>query len=174
MGTDGEALLADFGLSRLDHDMFNNFTSTAEDGCIRWRAPELMFPEDGVPKPSAASDIWAFGMLALEMFTHAKPFAYLAMDPAVIMDIYHHRLPKKPDGPGVEGRGLTPTLWDLVQRCWSKEPTKRPTSQEVMFRLRREPSGPSSGPRFRMGMEPVFTLPQFSACARIIPFAHRR
>ena len=58
-----EAVLADFGLSRLDRDMFNNFASTVDDGCLRWRAPELMFPEDGIPKPSPASDMWAFGMV---------------------------------------------------------------------------------------------------------------
>lgn len=130
-----EAVLADFGLSRLDRDMFNNFASTVDDGCLRWRAPELMFPEDGIPKPSPASDMWAFGMLVLEMFTHSKPFADTAMDPAVVIDIFYHRLPRRPGEDEVKGIGFTDRMWGLVQKCWTKEPLERLSSREAMVQL---------------------------------------
>ena len=58
------ALVADFGLSRLDSTFFNSLTSSLEHGCLRWQAPELLFPDENtiVPRPTPATDVWAFGM----------------------------------------------------------------------------------------------------------------
>ena len=58
-----QPLLTDFGLSR--RVIASISTSTiAFGGSLRWRAPELV--DEGI-NPSKGSDIWAFGMVVIEV-----------------------------------------------------------------------------------------------------------
>ncbi|KAI5118348.1 hypothetical protein M0805_009151 [Coniferiporia weirii] len=139
---DGEcrALLSDFGLSRLDSDYFHSLTSALEDGNVRWRAPELLFPRaDGRPLPTRKSDIWSFGMLMLELFTERAPFTNIACDAAVIIDLYHGKKPERPesDGPFVKTRGgVNDRLWSIIEKCWADDPEDRPSASLLAFALK--------------------------------------
>lgn len=69
---DGHALLADFGLMNvaLDFEASCADTSALIGGTTRWMSPELLVPEkfgslDG--KPTKASDMYALGMVILEV-----------------------------------------------------------------------------------------------------------
>ncbi|KLO15216.1 kinase-like protein [Schizopora paradoxa] len=145
-----EAVLSDFGLSRLDSNFFNSFTSSLEHGCLRWQAPELVFPEpqflstpnvvpsnsdEGVPslpKPTAQTDIYALGMTALELITEKRPFSTLAMDTAVVIDLYHHRTPARPSESDIPGTGaLSDDIWHLLSSCWSRNPMERPSAKSI-------------------------------------------
>lgn len=124
----GRAVLADFGISRLNSTFFNTLTSSLEYGCTRWKAPELLYPlkDSELPTPTWASDIWAFGMLALELYTEEHPFATTATDSAVIINIFHGSLPVKPTGGDVKGVGFSDGMWDIMQACWTRDPMERP------------------------------------------------
>lgn len=73
MSDTGEARISDFGLSRILET--SGFTTKGAGGTCRWMAYELIvspdnYGEDGeeyVPQPTIASDVWAFGMTALEV-----------------------------------------------------------------------------------------------------------
>ena len=73
MSDTGEARISDFGLSRILET--SGFTTKGVGGTCRWMAYELIvspdnYGEDGeeyVPQPTIASDVWAFGMTALEV-----------------------------------------------------------------------------------------------------------
>ena len=63
--------ISDFGLSRAvkNSDVPSGYTTSTFHGSLRWMSPELHEPgEDGRPPPfDIGSDIWAFGMVILEV-----------------------------------------------------------------------------------------------------------
>lgn len=137
-------------MSRLDSNFFNSFTSSLEHGCLRWQAPELVFPDsqflsssDGepsqsdtgapsLPKPTTQTDIYALGMTALELITEKKPFSSLAMDTAVVIDLYHNRTPARPSGSDIPGpNDLSDEIWLFIASCWSRNPTERPGAKSI-------------------------------------------
>ncbi|KLO08889.1 kinase-like protein [Schizopora paradoxa] len=131
---DGTAMLADFGLSK-GVNMSSN--PNASDN-VRWLAPELMFPEKfrGSGKRTRESDVYAFGMTALELFTGEEPFINLLPDPAeVSFEVAINGLrPVRPvpvSGVGVEARGLTDSIWKLIEECWDRDPLSRPRTDSV-------------------------------------------
>ena len=60
---DGQALLADFGLSFVVNSSFDMSVSSFDGpkGTLNWMSPELFY----VTRVSAEADVWAFGMTAL-------------------------------------------------------------------------------------------------------------
>ncbi|KAG9017190.1 hypothetical protein FRB90_001409 [Tulasnella sp. 427] len=125
---DGEALLCDFGLSKL----FDTNTSEMLKGAgtYRWTAPEIHNNES----KTSASDMYAFAMCIVEIITEKVPFQQTRAAAAVILDIVTGKHPAKtpewsPDGTSYEG------LWSIAEKCWSMDPTKRPSAQDVMNML---------------------------------------
>jgi len=47
-------------------------------------------------RPSAKMDVWAFGMILLELLTGELPYAYVISDRRTATEILKGRLPKKP------------------------------------------------------------------------------
>lgn len=134
----------------MDSNFFNSFTSSLEHGCLRWQAPELVFPDsqflsasDGepsqsdlsdpsLPKPTTQTDIYALGMTALELITEKKPFSSLAMDTAVVIDLYHNRTPARPSESDIPGSdALSDEIWLFISSCWSRNPTERPGAKSI-------------------------------------------
>ncbi|GMT24492.1 hypothetical protein PFISCL1PPCAC_15789, partial [Pristionchus fissidentatus] len=116
----GRIKIADFGLSKLIDEGENDGEAGANNSNaqvpVRWMAPETL------KKPaiySLRSDVWAFGVMAYEIFNNGvKPWPD---DPVkyVATQIRKGNMPKMPDA--------TPTkVVDLVSRMWNKEPEKRP------------------------------------------------
>ena len=69
------ACITDFGLSRILE--VSGFTTQSVNGTYRWMACELLEYElrgRGVPRITAASDTWAFGMTVLEV-SQSQPFS---------------------------------------------------------------------------------------------------
>ncbi|TDL18696.1 kinase-like protein [Rickenella mellea] len=147
-----EAVLGDFGLSKIDNDFFTSMASTMQHGCTRWQAPELLFPPPGeIPSTSWATDMWSFGMVVLELFTECLPFAKTAVDSAVIIDIYHGRKPDRPVKSEVRGPGLSDRVWACVEKCWEKSPFDRPRASILVSQLADE-----------LGAESITPIEQFS------------
>ncbi|GMT29147.1 hypothetical protein PFISCL1PPCAC_20444, partial [Pristionchus fissidentatus] len=116
----GRIKIADFGLSKLIDEGENDGEAGTNNSNaqvpVRWMAPETL------KKPaiySLRSDVWAFGVMAYEIFNNGgKPWPD---DPVkyVATQIRKGNMPKMPEA--------TPTkVVDLVSRMWNKEPEKRP------------------------------------------------
>ncbi|TDL18694.1 kinase-like protein [Rickenella mellea] len=134
-----DAVLGDFGLSRIDNNFFASMASTMQHGCTRWQAPELLFPPSGeIPSTSWATDMWSFGMVVLELFTECLPFAKTAVDSAVIIDIYHGRKPDRPVDSEVKAPGLSDRVWACAEKCWAKSPSDRPRASVLVSQLTEE------------------------------------
>jgi serine/threonine protein kinase len=98
-------------------------------GNLRWLAPEIFNPlRAGVPLESARADVFAFGMLAIEVFTGTLPFVECDSE-EVIRRILEGTRPELPRNAG--DVGLTTERWQLLQRCWDQDPANRPTMEEV-------------------------------------------
>jgi len=128
------ALLGDFGISKIDHDAFNTVHSSMQHGNVRWLPPEVLF---GNAQPSWSVDMWSFGMLSIELFTEDKPFAHHALDGSVVVDIYLKRTPPRPTRDELKGGalGLSDALWECIQKCWTSVPQERISAMKMVQEL---------------------------------------
>ncbi|KAG9086482.1 hypothetical protein FRC06_003065 [Ceratobasidium sp. 370] len=124
----GGAALADFGLSEVKQDS----TSRANMSENVSGSPRYLSPERWRGVLNKASDVYAWAMTTLEIFTDLPPFGYING-----VDIIYHlvvRENQRPDRPepelGVQ-RGLTDDIWFLITKAWEKDPQQRPTFKQL-------------------------------------------
>ncbi|KAL5520908.1 hypothetical protein ACEPAF_2911 [Sanghuangporus sanghuang] len=125
-----EPKIADFGLSKLIDEVSSTVTMTHtgnQFGSVRWSAPELILQ----PGATLESDVWAFGMTILELFTSAPPFQHLKQDPQVIIELHKGKVPPRP---GLSS-GLDDLLWDTCCDCWRLDCRLRPSSRVIAKKL---------------------------------------
>lgn len=153
--SDGRARLADFGLSAvigLDILYWSSQSAIASrGGTSRWRAPEVLgildvqtipgrgTEEDNLPN-TPESDVYSWACLCYEILTGKIPFHEIKTDlrwlATILLD--PTRRPREP-APGSEvwsPRGLTPALWDFMKKCWDSDPSARPTSLDIVVKMR--------------------------------------
>jgi len=174
---EGRARLTDYGLAPINPDL--SFTVAATPGAVgtsRWLAPEIISPvRKGSTLPvmeSRPADVFAFAMLAVEVFTGKIPFDEQKNE-AVVLHISRGGRPEMPGN--AQAVGLTVEMWRLLGSCWHQNPKKRPTMEEVVRRWKKfvennmdnnvlhgDPSpgvGPESGTSRRRAMSDA-TRPQ--------------
>lgn len=112
--------IGDFGLARaIDEDIY-----TSETGArlpIRWTALEGI----NLHLFTIKSDVWAFGILLVEMFTQgALPYSDLRSNKEVAEFIGAGGRHGKPD--------LCPDdVYEVMFSCWHKDPERRPTFETI-------------------------------------------
>ncbi|KAF7313656.1 TKL/TKL-ccin protein kinase [Mycena chlorophos] len=130
----GNPLLADFGLSRIVEDItgipFSQSRGVSDS--YRWFAPEVCIGQGAL---SLSSDIYAYGMTVLELFTHLQPFNEIKHTTEVVIRSSQGKQPTRPTDPPVLARGLDDSLWVLLQQCWANPPSERPTIGQVLAAL---------------------------------------
>lgn len=157
--TDGRLRVVDFGLARLEAPLDARSTSDAEGASALGQqtgvggTPGYMAPEQWQQAAcTAATDVWALGVLLFEMCTGRRPFegrtvyalafATTGPEPAPMVDTL---------------ADVPPELAELIARCLSKDAAARPPLAEVQASLARlqapdRPTDDEDGP-FR-GLEP--------------------
>lgn len=135
----GHALVADFGLAKFERVSVKSAAATQSPGLdstptkpkmvnivgtLHWLAPEC-FVEGGVTR---ASDIYAMGMCAYELFTDGRvPLVEIATD-----DLAQRLL----DGTRPSRVDTIPDpAWTTMERCWAHEPFTRPTFSQLSLVL---------------------------------------
>jgi serine/threonine protein kinase len=104
-------------------------TETMIYGSLRWLAPELVTESSYAPT-TRATDVWSFGMLSIEIFTDNMPFSHIPNEAFIPLAIRDGKLPTRPDQ-GISVRGLSNVMWDLMERCWNRDPGSRPSMSEI-------------------------------------------
>ncbi|KAH9057104.1 ras guanine nucleotide exchange factor domain-containing protein [Lactarius deliciosus] len=125
----GHACLADFGCARVEEVEVTGPTEALTYGSTRWLAPELMTQSNYVPT-TRNTDVWSFGMLCVEIFTDNVPFNLISNEAFIPLVIRDGTLPTRPEGDTIT-KGLTDAMWDLMNRCWRREPESRPKMPEI-------------------------------------------
>ncbi|KAI6107806.1 kinase-like domain-containing protein, partial [Pisolithus croceorrhizus] len=127
VSSDRRALLSDFGLSTPNTPTSSMSVDTPRGGSCRWIAPELL---DDCPA-STASDVWAFGMTTLELFTRTVPFPDCHGSGNVFGRFKKGKLPPRPTGESTQFR-LTDALWNVCTSCWESGPSLRPKMKSIL------------------------------------------
>ncbi|CAE6502273.1 unnamed protein product [Rhizoctonia solani] len=136
---DGTPVLSDFGNSFLA-DSTIKFTGTSRTASltVRWSAPELIGESDEQSKPA---DVYALAMTIYEVMAGTIPYHGKAERQILLILVRKWEPPERPGGIAV-GHKDGDRLWDLLNLCWSFEPTMRPSAGEVATILREAfPSG---------------------------------
>jgi serine/threonine-protein kinase len=119
-----KAKVADFGLARAD-----DLTTLTTDGRVLG-TPIYMSPEQARgQRATAASDVYAVGMLIFEVAAGERPFS----SDTTHGYLYQH-VEQEPPTPRVRSP-YPPSLGQLALRCLVKDPMKRPSMAEVAARL---------------------------------------
>ena len=97
---------------------------------MRWLGPEFLVLNS--PIPSKAGDVFAFGMVIVEVFTGQVPFHDRMQGEAAAL-ISQGIRPSKPSN--AREIGLTDPIWRLTCKCWNQDPSKRPNVEKVVRKL---------------------------------------
>jgi serine/threonine protein kinase len=121
------ARVSDFGLARqgaADTSRQNAYavynSSDAVALPIRWTAPEVLESM----RFNTPSDVWAFAMMMIEVFTFGKrPFPKISND-AVYSIVLSGAQPQQP-------KHCTNEVYALLQSCWSMDARDRPSFEKI-------------------------------------------
>ncbi|KAF9789158.1 kinase-like domain-containing protein [Thelephora terrestris] len=123
----GNPRIVDFGLATIARDSKSlETTNDHQATTLRFTAPELL--QARAPH-SNESDIFAFGMVVIEVFTGKVPFSKF-ISYAAMANIMNGVRPERPLHPG-----LTDDLWTLTRKCWEENPQDRPQIDSVVTHL---------------------------------------
>ncbi|KIO22245.1 carbohydrate-binding module family 1 protein, partial [Tulasnella calospora MUT 4182] len=124
-----EAVLSDFGLSRVMVELSLSTGLTTSDGpkgTHNYMAPEF-FEVEG-PRPTCESDVFAFGGLVLAVLSGRPPFAGLP-SANIILSVVQGQHPKLDQHPPLKAED---SLWLLMVKCWAQKRDLRPPMIEVV------------------------------------------
>ncbi|XP_049901929.1 focal adhesion kinase 1-like isoform X4 [Epinephelus moara] len=115
--------LGDFGLSRYMEDS-SYYKASKGKLPIKWMAPESI----NFRRFTTASDVWMFGVCMWEILMFGiKPFQGVKNNDVIGRIENGERLAMPPQCP--------PTLYSLMTKCWSYDPSKRPRFTELKTQL---------------------------------------
>lgn len=72
------------------------------------------------------------GNLSIQVFSGGWPFKEAKNDYIVIANIMKGKRPQRPSKSLASASGLSASLWDLIQQCWSGTPDIRPHAQDIV------------------------------------------
>lgn len=115
------AKVCDFGLSRVVAPKNQNMTGNV--GTVSWIAPEVFEKQPY----DAKADVYSFGVVMWELFTKQTPFQDMNTFEIPMAVIKGERPPIPKDCPKEYAK--------LMQLCWHKKPSKRPTFGKIVKTL---------------------------------------
>ena len=130
-------------------------TTTRSTGTLRWQAPELLDPDLDEYKcnNSIASDIYAYACVCYEVrrptvlsvflflnawqiFSGQLPFHDIKNDYRVMAAVTKGARPSRPLHDLSRIRGLDDAVWNIIESCWSQEPSDRWSTSQIVESLR--------------------------------------
>ncbi|CAE6445331.1 unnamed protein product [Rhizoctonia solani] len=133
----GGAVLGGFGLTKALESVENSklppAVMTGRTESQRWLAPE-MFVDD--PPLETPCDVWGWAMAALEIVSGSIPYHMHKQAMTIILRV-NEGPPRRKDHPGFNNYAYRPDeMWALLEKCWAKEPSERPTMDKIVMELK--------------------------------------
>ncbi|KAG1745364.1 kinase-like domain-containing protein [Suillus paluster] len=157
---DGEykACLTDFGLSNVIGELVGAHPvegSTVRPGAVRWTAPELLGRHHGV-KPTTQNDMYSFGRVMYHVLTSIIPWRDID-EYRVIQKILNGEDISRPEIPNAMS-DMTNACWNWIERCWSVDPSARPSALEAMDFVKSELEALTDNESHQPPQSPLETL----------------
>jgi serine/threonine protein kinase len=133
----GSAILGDYELAPFVTEVTSGMALSGNP-TMRYLAPEIHDPARfklDKAERSTASDVYSFGMLAIQLYTRKVPYADIRNDNSVAFAALEGHRPSRPNADGCPGDVPSDAVWELLERCWRPNPTDRPTAKEVASAL---------------------------------------
>lgn len=134
-----EIKITDFGISKMAEEEINDAAKGGEEslttsqtaiGALPYMAPEIISSPKDISKPT---DVWAIGAMVYKILTGQYPFGagYLA-----IPNILKGKPLDYPDyvTSNAQFRDLSHEIIEIINLCFSMDPTKRPSADELVKR----------------------------------------
>ncbi|OVA07591.1 Protein kinase domain [Macleaya cordata] len=118
LGEDMCVKVADFGISCLESESGSGKGFT---GTYRWMAPEMIKEKHHTKKV----DVYSFGIVLWELLTALTPFHDMTPEQAAFAVSQKNARPPLPTDCPV-------AFSNLIQRCWSSNPNRRPHFEEIV------------------------------------------
>ncbi|NXO34182.1 CSF1R factor, partial [Locustella ochotensis] len=122
------AKICDFGLAR---DIMNDSNYVVKGNArlpVKWMAPESIF--DCIY--TVQSDVWSYGILLWEIFSLGKsPYPGMVVNSKFYSMVKQGYQMARPDFAPLE-------MYSIMQACWSLEPTRRPTFDQIGYFIQKE------------------------------------
>jgi serine/threonine protein kinase len=130
----GNALLCDFGLSRIRHEVTRTQTNIREGGRLRYLAPELLAGDESF-RTTVATDIFSLSMTFLHVWSRQVPFVEFSREQKATAAIRKGRRPKRPAVHIDLTSDIEQEFWLLIVDMWAQEASSRPQSEDMQKRL---------------------------------------
>jgi len=143
------ARLSDFGRAKILGEA--GYSTALLAGCAPYMAPEL-FPEDDISVDNLFtpwSDIYGFGMLSFEIFTDEIPYTSLKARShgQIMLRVLNGIRPSRSSDHALR---ISNNMWQIMEDCWVKQPTKRPPAAAIVCRIAEHFTHFESSQNFRL------------------------
>lgn len=133
----GEALLCDFGLSRIRHEVTRTLSTIHVGGRQRFLAPELLAGVEEKFRTSKATDVFSEALVLLSAWTGQVPFPEIRSELAAATALREGQRPGRPDQTQEKLPLDVETMqkfWNIVEKMWEHDPSQRPSAEAVALR----------------------------------------
>ncbi|KAF7334676.1 Protein kinase domain-containing protein [Mycena venus] len=110
----GKACISDYGMIEVQ---------TSGSNGHRYFSPEAW--KGTISRPS---DVFAWAMCAVEIFTNKAPWGILSEKQIFRLVVRQDSRPDRPD----EDFGLTDQIWSIMEKCWLRDSRQRPTFEAIV------------------------------------------
>jgi serine/threonine-protein kinase OSR1/STK39 len=140
---DANVRIADFGVSSWLIDSGNRREHTTTFvGTPCWMAPEVLEQVDGY---DYKADIWSLGITALELCKGYAPYAKYAPMKVLLLTIQEDPPTLETYNDGDDANMWSKSFRSMIKLCLQKDPSKRPTCQELLAHRHFKPLSSDEG-----------------------------
>ena len=119
--------IGDFGLSQIVSKNNKN-PGLKGIGSVQWMAPETL-QSNTLDNLSEKVDVYSFGIIIWEMYARTQPYKNMTISQVVN---YVCNENGKPNCDLIKKDEMPKGLFELMEKCWDKNPNSRPDFQEIL------------------------------------------